>query len=166
MRHLRRRGRPLRCARGLTLVEVMVGLAIAGILAITAAPFLGDYLANSRLRESGHALLTETLFAQSEAQKRNGRVGLRVEGSRVRTLDFSAGNTGVVLREFNLTPPVAAQADAALDFDSRGRPAAGDFAINLALAGNTCSAERRCPGLRVDAGGAVRLCADHLESCP
>jgi type IV fimbrial biogenesis protein FimT len=144
----------------------MVGLAIAAILALTAAPFLGDYLANSRLRESGHALLTETLFAQSEAQKRNGRVGLRVQGSVVRTLDFSAGGPGVLLREFNLTAPVAAQTDAALDFDSRGRPAAGDFGVDLVSAGSACSAERRCPGLRVDAGGAVRLCPDHLENCP
>jgi type IV fimbrial biogenesis protein FimT len=151
--------------RGLTLIELMVGLAIAAILALTAAPFLGDYLANSRLRESGHALYTETLFAQSEAQKRNGRIGLRVQGSVVRTFDLGGTGPAVLLREFNLTPPVAAQADAALDFDSRGRPVAGNFAVNLALQGSTCSAERRCPGLRVDAGGAVRLCADHLEGC-
>lgn len=162
MRHLRPfRARP----RGLTLIELMVALAITAILMLTAAPFLGDYIANSRLRESGHALLTETLFAQSEAQKRNATIGLRFDGSLVRALDLSAGGAGVQIREFNLTPPVAAAASAALDFDSRGRPLAGDFAVNLQLNGSACSSERRCPGLRVDAGGAVRLCADHLEGC-
>jgi len=29
----------------------------------------------------------------------------------------------------------------------------------------TCSTELRCPGLRVDAGGAMRLCGNHLDSC-
>lgn len=151
--------------QGLTLIELMVALAITAILMLTAAPFLGDYIANSRLRESGHALLTEALFAQSEAQKRNAPVGLRVDGSVVRSLDLSAGGAGVPIREFNLTPPVAAAASAALDFDSRGRPLAGDFAVNLQMNGSACSAQRRCPGLRVDAGGSVQLCADHLEGC-
>lgn len=151
--------------RGLTLIELMVGLAIAAILALTAAPFLGDYLANSRLRESGHALYTEALFAQSEAQKRNSPVGLRIEGSVIRSVDLSAGGAGTTIREFNFTPPVAAQATAALDFGSNGRPAAGNVAVNLVMEGSACSAERRCPGLRIDAGGAVRLCGDYLEGC-
>jgi type IV fimbrial biogenesis protein FimT len=171
MRHVKRHTSlrlqaPLRAQRGLTLIELMVGLAIAAILALTAAPFLGDYLANSRLRESGHALYTEALFAQSEAQKRNSPVGLRIEGSVIRSIDLAAaGGAGVTIREFNFTPPVAAQAVAALDFSSNGRPAAGNFAVNLVMEGSACSAERRCPGLRIDAGGAVRLCGDYLEGC-
>ncbi len=152
--------------RGLTLVELMVALAISAILAVTAAPFLGDYLANSRLREAGNALYAEALFAQSEAQKRNARVRLQLQGNTVRTLDMSVGTAGDLLREFTLATPVTAAANVDLDFASSGRPATGnDLAANLVMAGSACTADRRCPGLRVDAGGAVRLCSDTLGSC-
>ena len=40
------------------------------------------------------------------------------------------------------------------------------FAVDMGAADTTCSSERRCPGLRVDAGGAVRFCADRLSGCP
>jgi hypothetical protein len=45
----------------------------AGLLLASAAPFFGDMVVNSRLREAGNLLLTETLMAQSEAIKRNTR---------------------------------------------------------------------------------------------
>lgn len=151
--------------RGLTLIELMMSLAITAILAVTAAPFLGDYLANSRLREAGNTLYAEALFAQSEAQKRNTRVRVELTGSAVRTLDMSVAG-GELLRQFNLASPVAAAADVNLDFASNGRPvAAAALAANLVMPGSTCSTERRCPGLRVDAGGAVRLCSDHVNAC-
>ncbi len=153
-------------ARGMTLIELMVGLSISAVLALAAMPFLGDYIANSRLREAGHALYSETLFAQSEAQKRNVRVRLQLQGSTVRTLDMSAGGAGVLLREFGFAAPVVAAANVDFDFGSNGRPvAAVDLGANLAITGQSCSADRRCPGLRVDAGGAVRLCSDHLNAC-
>jgi len=158
-------------ARGLTLVELMVGLAISALLALSAAPFFGDYIANSRLREAGNALYTETLFAQSEAQKRNARVQVSLVGSTIRTLDFSAGGAGELIREFGLAAPVTVSTNTSFDFGSNGRPllaASGqpvDVAVNLVVAGSVCTTERRCPGLRVDAGGAVRLCGDYVNAC-
>jgi type IV fimbrial biogenesis protein FimT len=37
--------------------------------------------------------------------------------------------------------------------------------INLSMTGEICSDDTRCPGLRVDAGGATRLCGNHLQNC-
>ena len=60
--------------RGMTLVELMVGLVIMAILISAAAPFMGDMIVNARLRESGNLLFTEALMAQSEAIKRNAPI--------------------------------------------------------------------------------------------
>jgi len=172
MRQLKRLAPRRHHQQGLTLIELMVALAISALLVVAAAPFLGDYLANSRLREAGNALYAETLFAQSEAQKRNARVRVSVAGSNIRTLDMSGGGTGELLRESNLAAPVRAAVDTAFEIGSNGRPApaggvaAADVAVNLVLDGLACTADRRCPGLRVDTGGAVRLCGDYLNSCP
>jgi type IV fimbrial biogenesis protein FimT len=164
MRHLK----ALRRARGVTLIELMIGLAIGAVLLALGMPFFGDYIANSRLREGGNALFAETLFAQSEAIKRNATVRIVVSGSSVQTRDMVAGEPGVLIREFGLPAPVAAAAAVTYNFGSDGRPApfGTAVAVNLHLPGQTCTSERRCPGLRVDAGGAARLCGDHLSGCP
>ncbi len=159
--------------RGLTLVELLIALAIAAILALSATPFLGDYIANSRLREAGNMLLAQTLLAQSEARSRNQPMRLRVVGNRIRTLDISAGGDGVLLRELTLAAPLASSADTLIDFGSDGRlrplnpggPVPDVVAVNLVLTGSSCSADRRCPGLRVESGGAIRLCGDTTQTC-
>lgn len=151
--------------RGLTLVELMVGLAIAAVLFMAAIPSFQDYMANSRLREGGNTLFAQTLFAQSEAIKRNNVVRLEVDGSQITITDRTDPDAPVELRSATLSDGVSAD-DATIDFSGEGRPV--DFAaasINLSLASLTCSTEIRCPGLRVDGGGAVRLCGDHTTDC-
>lgn len=152
--------RQLKPQAGLTLIELMVGLTVMALLAMSAAPFLGDYLANSRLRESGHVLYMEALAAQSEAIKRNGTVRLSTNGSTVQVID-QAPTTPVVLRERAMPDGITA-ATSTIDFGADGLtvPFGTSGSINVTLAGVTCSSNYRCPGLRVDAGGAVRLCTD------
>jgi len=165
MRHLRRQ-RAL--ARGFTLIELMVGLAIGAMLLMVGAPFFGDYINNSRLRESGNTLFAETLFAQSEAIKRNATMRVVVTGSKVETRNMLAGGAGELVREVSFAEPVAALANASFDIGSDGRPApfGTAVAVNLGISGLSCSgANVRCPGLRVDAGGAVRLCGNYLSGC-
>lgn len=151
-------------ARGFTLIELLVTLAIAAILLTMGTPLLGDYMVNSRLREGGNAVLAEALFAQSEAIKRNGPVQLSVSGSQLRVRDMTAEGlaadpAGPVLRENRLPDGISATADATVLFSGEGRtsPFGTDYAVDLHKAGITCSADYRCPGLRVDAGGAMRL---------
>lgn len=151
--------------RGLTLVELMVGIAIAALLALAAAPFFGDYGLNSRLRESGNTLYTEALIAQSEAIKRNRVVRLATDGVLIQVLDMTDPANPVVLRERSLADGVLAPA-ATVDFGSQGWPTnLAAAAIDLTHATATCSSDHRCPGLRVEAGGAIRLCGNHLDNC-
>lgn len=158
--------RRLRSIRGMTLVELMVGIAVLAILATAAAPYLGDYVVNSRLREAGNLLFTESLIAQSEAVKRNTTVRVTTSGSTVQVLDMTVPATPVVLRTRTLTQSVVAP-DATFDFGPEGRPApfGTAVAINLSMTGITCSSDQRCPGLRVDAGGAMRLCGNFQVNC-
>ncbi len=162
MRQLTRRGR----ARGFTLIELMVAITIAGILLVVAGPFFGDYVRNSRLRESGNTLFTEALMAQSDAIKLNTRVRLSTSGAVVQTFDVAAS---AVLRDRRMADGVILETQT-IDFCGQGRPCAFGAAgsIDLSMTGQTCSSDTRCPGLRVDGGGAIRLCGDKLNttSCP
>ena len=154
-------------ARGVTLIELMVGLAVLAVLVATAAPFMGDMVVNSRLRESGNLLFGESLIAQSEAIKRNTTVRVSTNGNSVQVLDMTVPAAPVVLRQRNMTGNVVAPT-ATFDLGPEGRPAPFGTAvsINLSMSTGTCSTELRCPGLRVDAGGAIRLCGNYQVSCP
>ncbi len=154
--------------RGLTLIEVLVVLAIVAILAVAGAPALGEYSANARLREGGNLLLGETLAARSEAVKRNVRVQLSTSGSSISVDEITAIGppaTTTTLRSRTLPDGVQA-ATSVITFGSEGRPTpfgtAG--AIDLSMTGRTCNSDTRCPGLRVEAGGAARICSDHTQT--
>ena len=160
MRHLNRAGQ-----RGLTLIELMVGLAIGAFLMLTAAPYFADFATNSRLREAGNLLYGEALIAQSEGVKRNATVRLSTSGTTLQVIDRSDITTPVVLRTRVLPVNVTTET-ATVDFGSEGRPVpfGTSASINLAISGATCTSDIRCPGLRVDAGGAIRLCGNQLSS--
>lgn len=146
--------------RGFTLVELMVAFAIASLLALTAAPFFADYSVNSRLRESGNTLFSEALFAQSEAIKRNNVVGISTSGSTVTVSDLSVAGSPVTLRTRTMSDGVTL-ATASVSFGSSGWPTdLAAHSVDLSHTTATCDGDRRCPGLRVEAGGAIRLCTD------
>lgn len=151
--------------RGLTLVELMVGLAIAAILMMAAAPTFSEFSANSRLRENGHTLFVQALLAQSEAIKRNSTVRLSTSGSKVQVHDRRDPANPVLLAERQLSDGVTLSS-ATLDFGGEGRPVGfATAAIDLSAPHLSCSSTIRCPGLRIDGGGAVRLCSDQLTDC-
>lgn len=150
--------------RGLTMIELMVTIAVLAILAAQAAPYMGDMMANSRLRESGNLLLTEALIAQSEAIKRNNVVRLAVTATTVQVVDMANAGAPVVLRTATI-PQGVTSAVTNVDFSAEGRPNpfGTSAAIDLSSVNSTCSNDLRCPRLRIDAGGAVRLCGNQLS---
>ncbi len=170
MRRLIRRRGARRCAsRGLTLIELMVGLAVLAVLVAAGAPFMGDMVVNSRLRESGNLLYTEAMMAQSEAIKRNTVVRLTAPAAdTVRVHDMTDAASPVLLRERTLPVGATLPTTTSFTFGPEGRPEPFGTAVSVdvGLAGGTCSDDLRCPGLRIDAGGAVRLCSNKLVSCP
>lgn len=147
----------------MTLVELLIALTIAALLATAAAPFMGDYVTNSRLREAGNLLLGEALMAQSEAVKRNTRIRVSTTSGTIQLLDMTNPSSAVVLRTRTM-PTTATLPTATLDFGSEGRPVPFGTSVSIDVSSSAvvCSGDLRCPGLRVDAGGAVRLCGNKL----
>jgi type IV fimbrial biogenesis protein FimT len=58
-------------ARGLTLVELMIGLAFLGVLMALAAPSLRATMAAQRIRAINAEMVTDIQFARSEAVRLN-----------------------------------------------------------------------------------------------
>ena len=162
MRQLNIGARP---QHGFTLIELMVAFSIASLLALSAAPFFADYGTNSRLRESGNAVYSETLFAQSEAIKRNRVVRMATSGSTITVDDMTDPANPLTLRTRTVADGVLLPTSN-VSFGSSGWPAnLTAVAINLSHATATCSADYRCPGLRVEGGGSIRLCGNYLSGC-
>ena len=58
-------------AAGFTLYELMMVLAIAGVMIALAAPSMGEFMANNRMTSSANDLLTAVYRARSESVKRH-----------------------------------------------------------------------------------------------
>ncbi|MCF6202979.1 MAG: GspH/FimT family pseudopilin [Methylococcaceae bacterium] len=62
---------------GFTLLELMVTIAIAGILTVVAVPNFSQTIRNSRLTTNINRLVASLNYARSEAIKRNHAVSIR-----------------------------------------------------------------------------------------
>lgn len=67
--------------RGLTLIELMVIVAIVGVLLTLAAPSFRDFILMQRLKAVHAQLVTDLQLARSEAAARNLIVNVRVIGA-------------------------------------------------------------------------------------
>lgn len=62
--------------RGFTLTEIMMVIAILGILTAFALPSFRQYVANQRVKSASFDLISTLSFARSEAVKRNATVDI------------------------------------------------------------------------------------------
>ena len=67
--------------RGFTLVELMMVIAVVGVLLLVAAPSFRDFIEMQRLRGVSNELVTDIQYLRSEATRRNERMGIVFGGS-------------------------------------------------------------------------------------
>jgi prepilin-type N-terminal cleavage/methylation domain-containing protein len=72
-------------ARGFTLVELMLTIAVVAILATPAAPGVRDFILTQRLKALNAQLVTDLQFARSEAAARGHRVRLSFRADAAQT---------------------------------------------------------------------------------
>lgn len=68
-------------ARGFTLIELMITLAVLGMLIMIALPNMGTWLQNTQIRTSAEAMQAGLQLARAEALKRNTTVRFQLVNS-------------------------------------------------------------------------------------
>ena len=59
---------------GFTIIELLIVVAIAAVLAALGGPAMGTFIKNNRLQSKTHAVMADILFARAEAVNRKIRV--------------------------------------------------------------------------------------------
>ena len=122
---------PCRRSRGFTVTEMLIVVAIMGILAAIATPYMGDMIRRQRIKTAAFDVFSSLSFARSEAIKRNTTVTLIPTNAA----DWAFGwriedANGTVLRDQAGwaippgTPSVNILGPADVRFASSGRPTA------------------------------------------
>ena len=158
--------------RGFSLVELLIALAIFGLLTMIAMPEFTKVMANMQIRTGAEALLNGLQTARSEAVKRNGSVQL-VLGNQT-GYSVKVVSTGEVIRNRSakegsrtatiaVTPPGAVM----VTFNSLGQPDSnpdGSAPIaQLDVSSATLTPADVRP-MRVMAATVVRMCDPQLTA--
>jgi type IV fimbrial biogenesis protein FimT len=169
-------------ARGVTLVELIVALAVAAILMAIALPSFQDTLRSNRLAGSTNQFMASVALARSEAIRNTRGAGVcaTATGAACQSgTDWTAGwmawsdinsngtfdaGTDTVLRFMQGNPKVGVTGPAAANavrFDARGRIVGGEQ--NVILQPDSCGSRPLRRTIVIGATGQVRK--TELVSC-
>jgi len=124
-------------ARGFTLLELMVTLAIAAILASIAAPSFKGLIESQRVRSASNELISSLNFARSEAVTRNTDISV-TQASGGWTSGWTVNNGTTVLRAVDSVTGIAvSSAISSVIYGSNGRASAAiEFTVAPSSGGN------------------------------
>lgn len=72
---------PLHSQRGITLIELMIGLTIVAILFTIGAPSFSDWIQNTRIRNAAESIMNGLQLTRAEAVRRNALVLFILDGN-------------------------------------------------------------------------------------
>jgi type IV fimbrial biogenesis protein FimT len=149
-----------RMQSGFTLVELIVVLAIGGIIMAIAAPAFNTLVLNNRLKAAVADLQSSLYFARSEAMKRGASVEVTPNSGNWKNGWVVKISAGAELRRgdgFSTTLTAAQSPTGTITYGRNGRLTAGAPDIVLSVSGSDVSA--RC--LVLDLSGRPKVMVDH-----
>ena len=151
---------PTRSSRGFTLVEAVIVLFMVGVVATLAGPYFRNFIVQQNVRNAAYELMSDLIFARSEAVKRNTSVTVSKVGTWSGGWTVAVGAT--TLRQHPAFPPsiTITMANPSVDFYLNGR-ASATASFTVDDAGGLTSIPAQC--VSVDPGGRPRSSAG---SCP
>ena len=141
--------KPGRCAsaartRGFTLTELMIVLAVFGILVAAALPSYNDFVRNQRVKNASFDVFSSLVYTRSEAITRNASVTMTpvVAGSWTSGWTVTAGG-GTVVRTQDALTNITITGPANVVFTGSGR-LSSDAATPFELTASGASVTTRC----------------------
>lgn len=135
--------RPLtgqRKQNGFTLAELMVAIAILGIIVGIAVPSMQSFILNQRVRSASFDLNSDLLQARSEATKRNADVVIAATGGSWQN-GWVISAAGVTVKQRDALRDLAITAtDTAITFRHNGRLPVGSVQQTFRLNASDSSA--------------------------
>jgi len=163
--------------RGVTLIEMLIGLAVLGLLLTLAVPSFRVWMQNTQIRNAADAVLNGMQLARAEAIRRNKLVQFALtsqSGWKVTIIKPSAGENKTVQQRYaaegSANVNVTAQPGGAyaVTFDSMGGPttnADGSFALSsLRFTSQISDPAIRPLNIVVSQSGTIRMCDPNVAA--
>ncbi|MGH8766587.1 MAG: GspH/FimT family pseudopilin [Burkholderiales bacterium] len=165
---------------GVTLIELLIGLALIGILLVMAVPAYQFWIQNVQIRNAAEGVLNGLQLARAEAVRRNALVQLIFGAGSGWTMSTVVGGTEIQARSANegsesatvtITPAGADRITfngmGWLANNNNGSPTITRFDV----AGTMVGTEIRVLRVTVGAGGVMKMCdpavaAGDPRACP
>ena len=122
----------MRCARGFTLTELMIVVAVFAVLVTLALPSYNQFVRNQRVKTTSFELFSSLMQARSEAITRNASITMApVSGSWTNGWTVTDAG-GTVLRQQDAVAAVTITGPTNVVYNSSGRlgSASGSFELN------------------------------------
>jgi len=152
------------CA-GVTLIELMIGLAIVALMLTMGLPSISTWMANAQLRSATESIQSGLQLARGEAVRRNALVGFTMAGPDSSwAVDVTGTGVPVQSRSAAEGTPSAqiATTDALIIFNGLGRAnLAAPATIQVTNpTGGVCKpgGDMNCLNVTVAVGGQVKMC--------
>lgn len=179
-----------RQARGFTIIEIMVVVAILGVLASLAAPSFGPLIERWRVRDAAESLQSTLFYARSEAIKNGGNITILKTASGdgcvnadadtqwgcgwtvfIDTNNNGSLDSGELLKTFPAPTRVEinlADSNGHITLDRWGQLySAGDPSFDFRLMPQgTATSNKGATALCVGLGGHIKRLAKGDETCP